>query len=230
MERRYLWLLFDADGTILDYKAAEADALKAAIDAFGFALSDEVRDRYHVINSALWARLEQGTVSSAELRVRRFEELAAEFGWSVDAAALSEVYLGELSRGGHMMPGAMDMLDRLPEDRNRAIITNGIRDVQYGRLAAAGIRDRFAAVAISEEIGVAKPAPGYFDYVLDLIGFRDTSRMLVIGDSLSSDMAGGIGYGIDTCWFNPGRKANPTELRPTYEIAAWPELFPIIES
>ena len=225
MDRRYSWLLFDADGTLLDYEAAERRALKTAVESFGHDITDEIRKDYHRINSGFWAMLEKGEITSGELRVRRFEVLAREYGWTMDAGAFSDRYLAELGRSGPMIPGARKMLDSLPAGSKKVIITNGIKDVQYGRLNDAGISSLFEEIVISEEAGVAKPAAGFFDHLVERIGFHDISRMLVIGDSLSSDIAGGNGYGIDTCWFNPAGKDNSTDISPTYEIRDWDQLF-----
>lgn len=226
--KQYSWLLFDADGTILDYDAAEAYSLNAAAESFGYRVTPEISDLYKKINSALWAELERGNISSLELRVKRFDSLATKLGWTVSPTDFSRRYLEALGRSGFMIPGAREMLDNLPGFMNRAIITNGIKDTQYGRLRKANLINDFAHVIISEEAGVAKPAAGYFDYTLDVIGFREIEKMLVIGDSLSSDIAGGAGYGIDTCWYNPAGLANKSGIKPSYEISDWDGLFRIL--
>ena len=227
--KRYSWLLFDADGTILDYNAAETHSLRAAAANFGIDVTPEILSLYREINSALWADLEKGKISSIELRVKRFDSLASRLNWDVSAVDFSRTYLKELGNSGFMIPGAREMLTDLPEDMARAIITNGIKDTQYGRLDNAGLMNDFAEIIISEEAGVAKPAAAFFDYVLDRIGFRNRDEMLIIGDSLSSDIAGGVGYGIDTCWFNPDGLENKTGIEPTYEISDWEGLLNIIK-
>ena len=227
--KRYSWLLFDADGTILDYNAAETHSLKAAAANFGIDVTPEILSLYREINSALWADLEKGKISSIELRVKRFDSLASRLDWDVSAVDLSRTYLQELSNSGFMISGAREMLTDLPEDMSRAVITNGIKDTQYGRLDNAGLMNDFAEIIISEEAGAAKPAAAFFDYVLDRIGFRNRDEMLIIGDSLSSDIAGGVGYGIDTCWFNPDGLENKNGVEPTYVISGWDGLLKIIK-
>jgi len=228
MRNKYSWLLFDADGTILDYRAAEAHSLKTAVSSFGLDADEEVLKLYQSINSALWTELEKGAISSQELRVKRFDTLSSRMGWELSAEEFSRVYLQELGRSGFMMPGAAQMLKDLPRGINKAIITNGIKDTQYGRLKQASLMDTFDEIIISEEAGTAKPAAGFFDYALERIGSRKIEEMLVIGDSLSSDIAGGNGYGIDTCWFNPEGLENTSGIDPTYEISGWEGLFRIL--
>jgi 2-haloacid dehalogenase len=229
MTTRYSWLLFDADGTILDYNAAEIHSLTTAAASFGYDVTPEILNLYREINSALWADLERGNISSLELRVKRFESLAARLNWTVSAEDFSRIYLEKLGNSGFMINGARGMLDKLPDNMQRAIITNGIKDTQYGRLKQADLMDDFTHIIISEEAGVAKPAAGFFDYALERIGSNLIEEMLIIGDSLSSDIAGGVGYGIDTCWYNPQGLENRTQVKPTYEIADWGGLFSILE-
>lgn len=229
MLKPYSWLLFDADGTILDYNTAETHSLKAAAASFGFDVNPEILSLYNEINSALWVDLERGNITSLELRVKRFDSLASRMDWDVSAVDFSRTYLQELGNSGFMIPGAREMLADLPGDMQRAIITNGIKDTQYGRLKKADLMNDFVEIIISEEAGSAKPAAAFFDYTLDRIGFRNREEMLIIGDSLSSDIAGGVGYGIDTCWFNPEGRENKTGVEPTYEISCWDDLFEIIK-
>ena len=229
MTKQYSWLLFDADGTILDYQAAESHSLKASAASFGLDVTVEVVNLYREINSALWADLEKGKISSLELRVKRFKKLALRLDLDIPAEDFSRVYLQELGSSGFMISGAGRMLADLPDEMHKAIITNGIKDTQYGRLRKAGLMEVFDEIIISEEAGIAKPATGFFDYTLERIGYRNTEEMLVIGDSLSSDIAGGAGYGIDTCWFNPEGYENNTDIEPSYEIADWDGLFRIIK-
>ena len=221
MKRRFDWILFDADGTLLDYNAAESHSLAESAGSFGVELSPGMHQAYRDINSALWRQFELGQVSSEELRVRRFTELAALFGWEMSGSEFSDAYLSALTRSGHMMDGAREMLDSLPGDYRLAVITNGIRDVQYGRLRVAGILDKFEYVIISEDAGAAKPSPDFFDYMCRVIGETRQDRMLVVGDSVSSDIAGGVGYGIPSVWFNPESIPNRSAVQPDWEIRDW---------
>ena len=227
---KYKYLLFDADGTILDYDKAEENALNRASAVSGYYVSDSIREVYRKINSQLWAMLEKDLISSEKLRVLRFEKLAEASGWqNFDPAGFSKLYLKFLADSGFMINGALQMLNNLPSETVKVIITNGIKDIQISRLTRAGIIGMFKAVIISEEAGSPKPAGEFFDYTLKKINYYEKSEMLVVGDSLSSDIAGGIDYGIDTCWFNPSGKENTTSSIPDYEISSWNEFLEIIK-
>ncbi|MFN8629072.1 MAG: YjjG family noncanonical pyrimidine nucleotidase [Chloroflexota bacterium] len=225
---RYPWLLFDADDTLFDYGRAETDALVGAFAAQGVGFQDAWLPVYQRVNAAAWRLLEEGAVTAARLRVLRFEQLFSELRLALDPAAFSAVYLRQLSQQAHLVDGALDVLKSLHATHRFAIITNGLSDVQRPRLASSPLAPLIDHVLISEELGVAKPAPGFFDIAIERLGSPDRRDLLIIGDSLSSDIAGGAASGIDTCWFNPGGLPQRADVVPTYEIRSLEELRAIV--
>ncbi|HZK48809.1 MAG TPA: YjjG family noncanonical pyrimidine nucleotidase [Thermoleophilia bacterium] len=225
---RYEWLFLDADGTLFDYDSAESNALRAAFLESGLAYGDEALATYRAFNRAVWVEFENGTMSAATLRVRRFEQLFAALGLEADAAAFSPRYLEHLSRGTELLEGAERLVRTLRGRVGMALITNGLKDVQRPRLRGSALHGLFDHVIVSDEIGVAKPSAGFFDIAFDAAGAPAKEKVLVIGDSLTSDIQGGIDYGVDTCWFNPrGASADP-RYPATYEIRSLPELYPLV--
>lgn len=223
---RYPWLLFDADDTLFDYRRAETGALVAAFGDQGVACEDGWLPVYQRVNAAAWRMLEEGRVTSARLRVLRFEQLFEELSLGLDPAEFSAVYLRQLSQQSQLMGGALEVLQALRRHHRFAIITNGLSDVQRPRLAASPIAPLIEHLLISEELGVAKPDPAFFDIALERLGGPSKADLLIVGDSLSSDIAGGVASGIDTCWYNPGG-APAGRATPTYEIRTLAELLPI---
>jgi 2-haloacid dehalogenase len=221
---RYPWLLFDADDTLFDYRRAETDALESAFEAQGVAFGEGWLSVYQRVNAAAWRMLEEGTVTSARLRVMRFEQLFAELGLGLDPAAFSTVYLRQLSRQAQLMDGALAVLEALRATHRFAIITNGLSDVQRPRLASSPLAPMIEHLLISEELGVAKPDPAFFDIAIERLGRPSRAEVLIVGDSLSSDIAGGVASGIDTCWFNPHALPGRADVTPTYAIRALAEL------
>jgi YjjG family noncanonical pyrimidine nucleotidase len=166
MKPVYTWLLFDADHTILDFDAAEAHALKAVCTELAGEFRSEWVEAYHRINKGLWALLEKGKISSAELRVKRFADFQAEIGIEGDSAVFSTRYLHHLQEGNYVIPGARELLESLAPDFRMAVITNGIRDTQKRRFEVTGLGPFFEHIIISEDAGVPKPHTGFFDYAL----------------------------------------------------------------
>ena len=127
-----------------------------------------------------------------------------------------------------MIDGVEEMLKALSGCR-LAVLTNGFQEVQHARIAISCLKDTFEAIITSEETGFQKPQPEIFDYVFEKLSLFDKGKVLMIGDSLTSDIQGGNNFGIDTCWFNPHGKENSTTIKPTYEIDNYEELVEIVQ-
>jgi YjjG family noncanonical pyrimidine nucleotidase len=222
----YTWLLFDADGTLFDYDGAEHLALERALAHFGFTMTPEIVQAYRRFNGQMWAAFEQGTISSVELRVRRFELLFQETGLAIAPPACSDLYLQNLGRVSELLPEAQEVVEALYGRYRLAVITNGLQEVQRPRLQRSAIGKYFAHLIISEEVGAAKPDPAYFDAAFARIGNPPRDEVLLIGDNWSSDIAGANRYGVDACWFNPGRQPRRGPVR--YEIHQLTELLSLL--
>lgn len=220
----YEWLLFDLDGTLLDYDAAEAAALKACLEDVEVTLTEEMAEVYRRVNHALWRRFERGEVAATDIRGERFRTLVEELAIEAEPGVLSERYIHHLAASTHVIDGAREVVDRLRRDHGIALVTNGLSDVQRPRIEATGFGALADVIVISDEEGTSKPDPAFFDIAFERMGSPDRDATLVIGDSLTSDMAGGAAYGIDTCWVNPAGRDNELGLEITYEIADVREL------
>jgi 2-haloacid dehalogenase len=220
----YSWLLFDADGTLFDYDQAEATALQQAFAEVGTTFEPAHLNAYREINTRVWREFEAGRITAERLRLQRFELLFETLGRSLTPAEFSPVYLRHLARASQLIEGAREIVPALCAKYRLALITNGLRDVQRPRLAGSAIRDCFKEVIISEEIGAAKPDPAIFDAAFERLGRPQRAEVLLVGDSLTSDIAGGRRYGLDTCWFNPTGAARAADATSTYEIRHLSEL------
>ncbi len=224
----YSWLFFDADDTLFDYSKAEASALTATADEFGLSHIPDLAPTYQAINAQIWVEFEQGQIDALELRSKRFARLFARLGIRAEVEDFSQRYLVHLSHGFFLFDGAPELLARLGQRFQMGLITNGLPEVQRPRLAGSGIAGYFKFVAISEEIGIAKPDPAFFSAAMVMAGNPDKRQVLVIGDSLNSDIRGGIQAGLDTLWFNPRGKQADTNWPVTYEARSLSEILTIL--
>lgn len=215
---RYTWLLFDADGTLFDFQRAEAIALEKTPSQMGVGVPADYAKTYHRINDSLWSTFEAGGLSASDVRIERFRLLFEELGLIGDSFAFGEAFLSNLIQESTFLADARKLLDQLKQRFQLALLTNGFASVQHARITRLGLDGLFNPVIISEEVGVAKPDPAIFDIALKGMGCPDKANVLMIGDSLSSDIRGGSNAGIDTCWFNPSSNINDTDVTPTYEI------------
>lgn len=229
MKKHYPWLWFDADGTLFDYNSAEADALKITFDSLKLRFEDGYLDVYRQINHQLWQDLEQQKITPAALRFRRFELLQEALHLNGSPEQMGSIYMEQLAICAALMEGAVDVMQSLHGKSRLVIVTNGLQAVQRSRFAHSVIKDFITDIVISEEIGVAKPHTRFFEIAAARLGNPDKKEVLIIGDSLTSDIQGGVNYGIDTCWYNPRSEPKPNDIQITYEIKHLRELLEILE-
>lgn len=226
---KYEWLLFDADGTLFDFDRAESSGLSNTFAAFGLPYDGRTIEIYHKINDQIWLEFEQGLISQDDLRSERFARLLKTLDLDADPQPISDHFLIHLGRGSYLLDGAEALLAALNGRFHLLLITNGIAEVQRSRLAGSTIKQYFPWVIISGEVGAAKPHPQIFDAAFAAMNHPAREACLIIGDSLSSDIRGGIDYGLDTCWYNPTRQTAVPHLKPTYEITTLNQLLEIVD-
>lgn len=224
----YRTVLFDADQTLLDFKRSESAALCEALAAMGVAADENMLAKYSEINSAVWKRLERGEITKTELKTVRFAEFCDFYSLPIDATRLAECYLAALATKSFLLDGALEVCRTLASSCRLYIITNGIASVQHGRLDPSPIRPYFQALFISDELGAEKPDKAFFDKVAEKIPDFDPADTLVIGDSLSSDIRGGINAGLDTCWLNPSGAQVPCDMEITYTVKRLEDAIPLV--
>ena len=235
---KYKNLIFDADHTLINYTADERDALKRIFKEIGLEFTDEMLDRCHYLSEFTWT--ETGLYDVANERIQKeyhilykthlellFTRIFSEFPSDFPPLKAGEMLLKYLEDGENSLEGAEQTLQVLKEQKGYQIYiaTNGLTSIQTGRLK------RFApyidGLFISEEIKRIKPNPLFFEKIFERL--RCTAKdCLMIGDSLSSDILGAEGVGMDACWYNPKSKENQSGAKPKFEIARLIELTKIL--
>ena len=215
---RYPTLLFDLDHTLLDSDESERLAYEHTMATIGLADPGAYFGRYVAINRAMWSDVEAGTMQPSEVRHRRFERFTSDLEIDADPHEMAETFVQGLGAFGELYDGARQVLDALAEGAVLAMVTNGLSDVQRARIERLDIGHYFHTVVISSEVGVTKPRPEIFDLAFEWLGYPDPTTALMIGDSLTSDIAGGRSYGLDTCWYNPHGKSLAGDEVVTHEI------------
>jgi len=225
----YTTLLFDLDYTLFDSETSEPAAFDHTSEVFGLEASEQLIESFLTINKRLWGAVEAGNITPNDVRTMRFVELVADNGLDADPVEMADTYVYGLGAFGGLYPGARAVLDEVAETATLALVTNGIGEVQRARIERLDLDQYFDAIVISGEVGTAKPGSRIYDITYAALGEPDRATSLMIGDSLSSDIQGGIGYGIDTCWYD--KTAGPAPAVPVthhiHELAAIP---PIVRS
>ena len=204
-------ILFDLDDTLFDFHADERAALEKTFASLHIPLDEAVCARYSEINKAQWKALELGEITRAQVKLRRFQLLFAELGYEPEQAAqAAKTYHERLAEDFHYIDGAPELLEELNGNYRMFLVSNGNLSVQEGRLAKSGISRYFDDIFISEVLGAEKPNRRFFELAFDRILDFDPEQAVIVGDSLTSDIKGGINAGVRTIWFNPkGMAAEP---------------------
>ena len=228
--KKYELVLFDIDGTLLDFEKAERVGMKETLTRFGLRNDDEVLDSYNEINICHWKIFEIGELSLDNLLVKRHEALFERYGFKQDAAKFNDYYESRLKNCGYLVEHALDVLDYVKSKSCKmAIVTNGIYETQTNRITLSSLNEYFQHVYISEKIGYSKPQKEIFEHIFkDIGGDINKENALIVGDSLTSDIKGGNNFGIDTCWVNPTKLENDLDVKADYEIQSLLQLKEII--
>jgi len=224
----YRWLIFDADGTLFDFHLGETTALQLTTGKHGIEYSSHLHTVYNAISADLWGQFELGEISLMHLRVVRFERLFRELDIDLEPESFNLDFMNALGQQRQLLPGADEVVRDLSSRFRLLLATNGIAVVQRARFSGSSIRRYFQDVVISDEIGVAKPQIGFMAEAFSRMGEPKKSEVLMIGDSLTSDIAGGVNFGIDTCWFNPNGLDLDGSPKPTFTIADLTEIDGIV--
>ncbi len=219
--KKYTTILFDADDTLLDFDKDETQALTAIMEKYGIATNEENIKAYKEINTGLWKAIERGEIDKPTLKQIRFRLFFNKIGFVTkeDPFKINEEYLANLSNGGNLLEGAKELVQSLKEQGyDLYIVTNGIANTQRQRLTKAGILPYFTEIFVSETIGHQKPKKEYFNYVLSHIEEKDISKVILIGDSLTSDIKGAVNAGITCAWLRHNPSADYNGYSPDFVI------------
>ena len=215
----YSWILFDLDNTLLDFNLAAQYALKKTFLQYEIPFTEQFTQKYIGINKQVWTEFENGTLSAVQLRSERFKRFFNTIKHYHDPHEAGKYYLTHLAETTFVIDNAKSLLEELLPQKKLAIVTNGLKEVQRLRIQKAGLTPYFQTIVVSDEIGVSKPHEAFFDHVFEQMGYPDKKEVLMVGDSISSDIRGGNQYGIDTCWYNPESLHNNSKFQATFEIA-----------
>ena len=214
------YVLWDLDGTLSDFDKAEETALKLCFDKYiKQELTKELFDDYKVINSKYWKLLEENKLTRNEVMTNRFIEFFDKYGFkNIDAFLFNEEYQNNLGMHAVCSNNAKEVVTKLKGKYLQCAATNGPTKTQHHKLSSTGLDKLLDVNLISEDLGYNKPSIEYFNEVFKRLNDNDKTHYIIIGDSLSSDIQGGINAGIKTVWYNPNNKENNSNIKPDYII------------
>ena len=223
-------LLWDVDGTLLDFAAAEEAAIRALFSEFGIGIcTDEMLSRYSAINKKYWERLERGEMTKPEILVGRFEEFFKSEGLDSSIAEdFNDRYQLGLGDTIAYCDDSYELVSSLKGKIPQYVVSNGTVIAQTKKLERSGFDKLMDGIFLSDDLGYEKPRIEFFDIVMKAIGEPEKERVLIVGDSLTSDILGGNTAGIKTCFYNPKELKNNTKAVPDYEVKNLREVIGIL--
>ncbi len=221
---KYEFILFDADETLFSFD--NYAGIKRLMQNYGVDFSKDDYGVYQTYNKALWVQYQNHEIDAEYLQVERFRTLAAKINRA--AQDVNDEFLDTMAEICEPLPGAIELLDKLKGKARLGIITNGLSRMQHKRIEHTGLEGHFEWLVISEEFGLAKPHIAIFEHAFELMGNPDKSKILMVGDTIASDIVGGNNAGIDTCWLQHPGIAKPEDIQATYHIKHLHELQHII--
>lgn len=225
---KYDTILLDFDDTIVDFHDAEDQAFYHLAERYDISPSKENLALFKKVNQAHWEAFQENKLTKEEVLTERFINYFKRFGLTVNGREADIIFRDGLATAPvKYFPETLETIQYLTQHAKVYIVTNGVEDTQLRRLAQTPLKNTIQDIFISEVTGYQKPMPEFFNYVFDCID-AERSRSLIIGDSLTSDILGGLNAGIDTCWFNFRHKKNDTAIQPHYEITQLNEVKNLI--
>ncbi len=220
-------IFIDLDDTILDFKKCESEALNQTLRFFGITPTSENVEFYSKINDKMWKKLERKELTRSEILVLRFKEFLEALNIdNLDPNSLNEAYKSNLSKTAFFIDGATDLLQSLYKKHRLFIVSNGTVSVQESRIEKAGIEKYFEKIFLSEDVGFDKPDVRFFEKCFECVNDFSKEDSIILGDSITSDIQGGINAGIKTCLFNPLKKS--VTVKPDYEISSLAKFLEIL--
>lgn len=223
-------VLWDIDGTLLDFHAAERAAIKALFQELGLGeCTDAMLRRYSAINDGLWKRLERGEITKPEVLLGRFQQFFAEYGLDTALAPkMNELYQVRLGDTIVYKDDSLHIVKALRGKVRQYAVSNGTVVAQTRKLRRSGLGELMDGVFLSEQLGAEKPSKDFFRQVFAAIEPVVPEQTLIVGDSLTSDIRGGNNAGIRTCWYNPHGAQASADYQIDYQIADLREIFYIL--
>jgi len=230
MSKKYKAILFDLDDTLIDNDESIKYAIFCIYNKLGIDCNEENFLKWKQFDTDYWHLWEDGKIIVPDwansldkridfLRSNRFIQFFHYLNLSYEEALnINRRYISLLADNVVRIDGAYELITTLFGNYELIISTNGPRESAYAKVRNANLYPYFSKIISSGECGFSKPMPGFFDYAISKMYTKDKEKMLIVGDSLRTDILGGINNKIDCCWFNPHHRHNRLNIEPTYEI------------
>ena len=221
-------VLIDLDNTIIDFNECARHSIMGIFEDLGFHYDDNVFETFITENVKIWKRLERGEIDKPYLRANRWNIILGKLGIEYDGTIIEERFENGVAKGAYPVEYAYELLEYLYSKYDLYVVSNGFRFVQESRVKIGKFDKYFKELFLSEDIGIQKPDIRFFDYCYEKIGRPPKEDLILIGDSLSADIQGGINFNVETIWFNKNNEPQNDTIKPTYTVKHLKEIEKIL--
>ena len=215
---RYKYILLDLDNTLYDTRQTEKQAMRAFLEYYTKEGDiGKLYVEYQHINHELWESLEKGDISIDKINTERFRRFFDQENISADPEEAGSYYLDLLCKYHQFYPSASEIYEYLTKKYKVALITNGLKVAQERRILNTFLQVDISPLYIGEVIGYHKPDPKVVDYIMNKEGWDNKEQVMIIGDSLTSDIQCAVNSGISSIWCNFTGE-NPGSYRPDFTV------------
>lgn len=211
-------ILIDLDNTIIDFNECARHSIMGIFEDLGFHYDDNVFETFITENVKIWKRLERGEIDKPYLRANRWNIILGKLGIEYDGTIIEERFENGVAKGAYPVEYAYELLEYLYSKYDLYVVSNGFRFVQESRVKIGKFDKYFKELFLSEDIGIQKPDIRFFNYCYEKIGCPPKEKLILIGDSLSADIQGGINFNVETIWFNKNNEPQNDTIKPTYTV------------
>ncbi len=211
-------ILIDLDNTIIDFNECARHSIMGIFEDLGFHYDENVFETFITENVKIWKRLERGEIDKPYLRANRWNIILGKLGIEYDGTIIEERFENGVAKGAYPVEYAYELLEYLYSKYDLYVVSNGFRFVQESRVKIGKFDKYFKELFLSEDIGIQKPDTRFFDYCYEKIDCPPKEELILIGDSLSADIQGGINFDIETIWFNKNNEPQNDTIKPTYTV------------
>ncbi len=221
-------VLIDLDNTIIDFNECARHSIMGIFEDLGFHYDENVFETFITENVKIWKRLELGEIDKPYLRANRWNIILGKLGIEYDGTIIEERFENGVAKGAYPVEYAYELLEYLYKKYDIYVVSNGFRFVQESRVKIGNYDKYFKELFLSEDIGIQKPDIRFFDYCYEKIGCPPKEDLILIGDSLSADIQGGINFNVETIWFNKNNEPQNDTIKPTYTVNHLKEIEEIL--
>lgn len=219
------FIFIDIDNTLLDFDACIHEALNTGFEKFGLGEFNEgMFETFTKINNMMWQRLEKGEIDLTQLKKERFTMVFKALNINFDGVTFENWFRIFVHECVIPVDGAYELLESLSKKYVLCTASNGPEEQQRHRMAISKMDKYFKYHFISEGLGVSKPSKEFFEKAMVIMGNVKPEECLIIGDSLTSDIQGGINAGMKTIYFNKHKKKENKPIKSDYEFDTLKEI------